>query len=164
MTERLSEEARGLSGRRGEVAERTSPFRRLRRTQVRAPAAEVRPFRVEIPQTDLDDLRDATRPRALARRATRRRLELRRSARLRPRAGRRLAHGLRLALARGEAERLSAVHDDHRRAAGALRPRALARARCAAADLHARLADVGLRVPRPCRAAERSARPRRRSG
>src|SRR5512134_2322103 len=49
-------------------------------------------------------------------------------------------HGLRLAEGRGEAERLPAVHDDHRRLGHSLHPRPLPSPERDAADHYARVA------------------------
>ena len=56
----------------------------------------IRPFRLDVPQTDLDDLRERG-PHPLAGRAARRRLGGRGAAGLLERPGRLLAHQLRLA-------------------------------------------------------------------
>ena len=129
---------------------------------VAATTADVQPFRVDIPQADLDDLQERlarTRwPDELPGAEWSYGVPLGYVAR----AGRLLAQRLRLAGAGGAHQRAPAVHDDDRRPAGALPARALARARRAAADLHPWLADVGRRVPRPDRAADRPARPRGR--
>ena len=79
-------------------------------------------------------------------------------------AGRVLAHRLRLARARGRAQRVPAVHHRDRRPEHPLPARPLARAGRAAADPHPRLARLGRRVPRRHRPADRPARPRRRPG
>jgi hypothetical protein len=85
----------------------------------------VRPFRIEVPQADLD---------ALAER-------LARSPRLCPRPGQPLAPPLRLAGLGGQAQPLPAAHHHHRRPNHPLRPPPLARARRPGADPDPRLAQ-----------------------
>ena len=125
-------------------------------------AADLVPFRVEVAEEVLEDLRD-------------------RLARTRwpdqlpgtgwsygtdldylPRSVRLLADGLRLAQGRGGAQRLPAVRDDRRRPPGALPARALARARRHPDGPHPRMARLGHRVPLGHRTADRPGRPRRR--
>ena len=122
------------------------------------------PFRIDVPEADLVDLRD-------------------RLARTRwPEAetvddwsqGIPLAYvqelcdvlgdEVRLARDRGRAERVPAVPHRARRARHPLPPRALARAGRAPARHHPRLARVGRRVPQGHRAAHRPGRARRRRG
>ena len=116
----------------------------------------IEPFRIEIPQADLDDLHDRlARTRwtnELAARGARGRgpdgscpagLGVRRPARLRQEPGRVLADRLRLAGLGSEAELLPAVHHHHRRSEHPLPAREIARARRHAADPHPRLAQHG---------------------
>ena len=88
----------------------------------------IEPFRIDIPQADLDDLRD--RLRAPAGRASCPASAGAAACRVDylQGAGRVLAHRLRLARARGAAERVSAVHHRDRRAERPLPARPLARA------------------------------------
>ena len=101
------------------------------------------------------------RARSLARRAARRR-RLRRAPVVRSEPRRPLANALRLAVPRGAAQRLSAVHDRNRRPERPLPPRSLTRAERVPAHRHARLARFDRRVPRRDRSAERPTRARRR--
>ncbi len=122
----------------------------------------MRPFRIEVPQSDLDDLHRRLDRHPLAGRDAGRRLGPRGAAGVPEGAGRVLAHRLRLAGGRGAAERVPAVRHRDRRRERALPARPVARTGRDAADPDARLARHGRRVPRRHRAADRSRRARRR--
>ena len=107
--------------------------------------SEIRPFRIDIPQADLDDLRDRlarTRwPEELPGVGWSRGVPLELPARSWPSTGARL----RLARHEARAERVPAVHHRDRRAEHPLPARALARAGRAAADPDPRLAGLDRR-------------------
>ena len=126
------------------------------------PDAEIRPFRVDIPQADLDDLRERlARPVGPAR--PRRRLG--------PRVPldylTELADHWRTSYTganRGRAQRIPAVHHYHRRAERPLPTCALARAGRLPADPQPRVAWLGGRVSRRDRPSHGPSFARRRSG
>ena len=135
------------------------------------------PFRIDIPQADLDDLLSTGSPEPACQRApavgARRpagrrigpaRLAVRRARQLRPRARRALAYRVRLAGGRGDLNahpHFTTTIDGQN---DPLRPRPVARAERHPVDPHPRLAEHVRRVRRPDRPAHRSARPRRRPG
>ena len=90
-------------------------------------------------------------------------MEPRRTARLPEDADGVLADALRLARRRGGAERIPAIHHQHRRPDHPFRARALAREPRDAAHADPRLAGLDRRVHGPHRAAQQSPRPRWRS-
>ena len=116
----------------------------------------IRPFRINVPQADLEELRRrilATRwpdketvVRSVAGRAARHAS--------RPRAP--LGNRLRLAQGGGDTECLAAIRDDHRWTGHSFHPRSFAHEECAAADHHARLAGLGNRADQAHRAADGS--------
>src|SRR5918998_6564490 len=145
-------------------------------TDVDRTDAEIRSFRIDIPQADLDDLAERlARTRWTNELPPEERggrgpdgscpagLGVRRPARLREEPGRVLADRLRLAGLGSEVERASSVHHRDRRSEYSLPARPLPRARRAAADPHPRLAQLCGGVPRPRRPAHRPAGPRRGS-
>ena len=112
----------------------------------KTPNTTITPFRIDIPQADLDDLRARLDQRALAGRAAGRR-RLRGQPVLRPLTGGSMAERLRLASGRGPDQPVPAVHDRDRRPAHPLPPRSFARARRVAADRDPRLAGIDRGVP-----------------
>ena len=124
--------------------------------------SEIRPFRIEIAQDALDDLRArltntrwpaASRVDGWSRGVPVEYLKALADY---------WADGFRLAGSRGGAERDSAVPDGDRWAADPLLPRTVAGAGRAAADPHPRLAELAGRVRQADRPAHRPACPRRR--
>ena len=115
----------------------------------------IRPFRVEIPQADLDDLADRLARTRLPRPGSRRRLGLRRAQPLPGRGGGALAHGVRLARAGSADERLPALPHRDRRPDDPLPARAVRRPRGHAAAARAHLPRLVPRLPRHDRAAAR---------
>ena len=134
------------------------------RDSVAEQAPAIRPFRVEVPEADLDDLRR----RIAATRWPDRETVPDRSQ------GAQLAELQELVRywgtdydwrkAEAQTERLPAVHDDHRRGRRPLHPRPLAPPERAAADRHARVAGLGLRADQDHRSAHRSDGVRRSGG
>ena len=120
--------------------------------------SSIRPFKVQIPQAALVDLRRriaATRwpdKETVADRSQ--------GAPLGQAAGAGSVLGQRLRLAQGgsEAECPAAVHDEHRRGRHSLHPRPIAASECAAADRHARLAGIDHRAAQDHRSAHGSRR------
>ena len=125
-------------------------------------ATEIRPFHVEIPEEQLDDLRR----RIAATRWPTKELVPDRSQGVQLATMQELAallgHRLRLAQGRGEAQRAPAVHDRDRRGRDPLHPREVAARERVAADHDARLARLGHRAARDRRPAHRPDRARRR--
>ena len=122
----------------------------------------IRPFTIETPEADLDDLRRTHRGDALADQGARRRSLAGRATRHDAGARPLLDDRVRLAQVRGETERAGAVHDRDRRGGHPLHPRALAARGRAAADHDPRLARLGRRAARDRRPADRPDRARRR--
>ena len=122
---------------------------------------EIRPFRVDMPDEAITDLRR----RIAATRWPSQELVADRSQGVQlatlQELARYWAHRLRLARVRGEAERAAAVHDRDRRGRHPLHPRQVAARERAAADHDARLARLGHRVARGRRPAHRPDRARR---
>ena len=128
------------------------------------PTPSPRPFRIEVDQSVLDDLQARLTPRALARRAAGRALGLRHQRRVHAGAGRLLARPLRLARAGGASSTPSASSRCRCTASTSISSTSRARARTRAAAALARLAGLGLRVPRDHPAADRPRALRRRPG
>ena len=124
-------------------------------------ATTIRPFRVEVPEEQLDELR---RRLAATRWPSRELVDDRsqgvQSATIQELAAL-LGDRLRLAQVRGEAERAAAVHDRDRRGRHPLHPREVAARGRVAADHDARLARLGHRAARDRRPAHRPDRARR---
>ena len=127
-------------------------------------ATEIRPFQVEIPEEQIDDLRRRIAGDALAEQGARRRSLAGRAAGDHEGARPLLGERLRLAQGRGEAERAPAVHDRDRRGRHPLHPRPVAARGRAAADHDPRLARLGDRAARDHRPADRSDGARRQAG
>ena len=124
-------------------------------------ATEIRPFHVEVPEDDLDDLRRRIAATRWPREGARRRSVAGRAAGDDAGARALLGDRVRLARVRGEAERAAAVHDRDRRGGHPLHPREVAARERAAADHDARLARLGHRAARDRRPAHRPDRARR---
>ena len=122
---------------------------------------EIRPFRVDMPDEAIADLRR----RIAATRWPTRELVADRSQGVQLATIQELAallgDRLRLARVRGETERAAAVHDRDRRGGHPLHPREVAARGRVAADHHARLARLGHRDARGRRPAHRPGRARR---
>ena len=130
-------------------------------TNTTSSSIDIRPFRVEVAQAELDDLMDRLARTRLPQPAPGRRLGLRHAERLPARRRRAVAHRLRLARRGGAHQRVPALHDRDRRAADPLHPRALAARRSDAAPPRAHLPRVIRRLPRHDRRARRPGRARR---
>ena len=105
------------------------------------------PFRIDIAEHDAGRSARAARPHALPRPGAGRAVGVRRRPRLREGALRLLARSLRLAEARGDAQRLPPVHGAGRGHRSPLHPRGGPGPHAAAAAALPRLAGLGLGVP-----------------
>ena len=124
----------------------------------------IQPFEIDVPQATLDDLRArlaATRPVPEREVADWRRGHQPRFSR---RAGRALAHHVRLARARGGAQSLGPVPRAHRGHHRSFHPRAWPRRRAAAAGAHPWLSRLVPALLKAHPAADRSGGARRRPG
>lgn len=120
---------------------------------VSGPESAIRPFRIAVPQADLDDLADRLSRTRWPNEVADSRLGLRLPPGPPQGAGRALAYRLRLARTRGETQRASALHHRDRRAEHPLRPRPVPEAGRTRAGPHPRLARFVPRIPRCDRAA-----------
>ena len=117
---------------------------------------DIRPFRIDVPQEAIDDLRRRLAATQLAREGDRPGLIPGRAARDDAEARAVLGDGLRLAQVRGEAERPAAVHYRDRWAGYPLHPRPLTTRRRAAAHRQSRMARLDHRAAEDHRATDRS--------
>ena len=119
----------------------------------------VRPFRVDVPEEDLDVRRRIAAASWPSKELVEDRSQGVQLATLQALA--RYWGRLRLAQGGGEAQRLAPVHDRDRRGRDPLHPRALPARECVAADHDPRLAGLGHRAARDRRPADRPDRARR---
>ena len=122
----------------------------------------IRPFKAQVPQTALEDLRR----RIAATRWPDKETDPVAGGPAGSAAGARPVLGpqLRLAQSGSEAERASAIHDQHRRGGHPLHPRPFPSSECASAHRHAWMARLGHRAAqdhRPAHGSNRARRPRR---
>ena len=150
-----------MSGRSRPVRPSVVVSQSRRRLRLMSSETEIRPFRVDMPDEAIADLRR----RIAATRWPTRELVADRSQGVQLATIQELARywatRLRLAQVRGDAERAAAVHDRDRRGGRPLHPRQVAARERAAADHHARLARLGPRDARGHRPAHRPDRARR---
>ena len=152
-------DCRAGSDRSGRPPSSTTPGR----WRLMSSETEIRPFRVDMPDEAIADLRRRIAATRWPSQGARRRPVAGRAAGDDPGARPLLGGRLRLARVRGEAERAAAVHDRDRRGGHPLHPREVAARGRVAADHDARLARLGHRAARGDRPADRPGRARRAS-